>query len=91
MADTEKLRATLAELEAELRDVRQLDPETKAMLERALAEMQATLRGDQATEPTEPHTLTEHLERSATEFEGSHPAIAQLMHRVIDALAQLGI
>lgn len=88
-----KLRATIAELETELRNVGTLDAETKAMLELALEEIQATLRHEHssATGAAEPHTLTERLELSATEFETSHPTLAGVLRRLVDALSQLGI
>ena len=86
-----KLRATIAELEAELRAVDKLDPETRAMLQLALDEIQAALTAKTSHGASEPHTLAERLRLSATDFEGSHPALANLVHRMVDALAQLGI
>ncbi|HTN75557.1 MAG TPA: DUF4404 family protein [Pirellulaceae bacterium] len=87
----QKLRATLSELEAELRNVDQLDPESRAVLETALEEIQSALHSNTAPGSIEPHSLGERLQISATEFETSHPALAGLLHRLVDALTQLGI
>jgi hypothetical protein len=86
-----KLRATIAELEAELRGVDRLDPETRKMLELALEEIQGALHEKSAKTSAEPQSLAERLRLSAGEFEGSHPALASLLHRMVDALTQLGI
>ncbi len=86
-----RLRDTLKELEVELRAVRELDPESKAMLELALEEIDAALHAKSAAAASHPQSLGERLRLSAGDFEGSHPALANIMHRVVDALAQLGI
>jgi hypothetical protein len=87
-----RLRQTIAELEAELRDVKQLDPETRAMLESALLELQTALHAKPAEDKsTEPKSLADRLSLAAGEFEGSHPTLASLLHRMVDALTQLGI
>ena len=86
-----KLRATLAELETELRTVGELDPETTVMLETAIEEINAALHTKTAAAPNDPQSLSERLRLSANDFESSHPALSQLMHRVVDALSQLGI
>jgi hypothetical protein len=85
-----KLRATLRELETELRAVTELDAESKAMLELALEEIDAALHA-KSPAASHPQSLGERLRLSAGDFEGSHPALAGIMHRVVDALSQLGI
>lgn len=86
-----KLRATLAELEQELRTVSQMDGETRAMLEEAVEEIQAALNVEERSDETRPGTLQERLEKAATDFDVSHPVLAGLIRRAVDALAQLGI
>lgn len=86
-----RLRATIAELEQELRNVSEVDPDTRAMLQEAVEEIQGTLRTSNSAVTTEPHSLNERLNIAAAEFDTSHPGLAGLLRRVVDALSQLGI
>jgi septal ring factor EnvC (AmiA/AmiB activator) len=86
----EKLRATLAELENELDSLESVDPETQAMLEEAVREIQAALHRDEAMN-LEPDSLIARLKVTAQEFEADHPTVASVLTRVIDALGQMGI
>ncbi|HRX78095.1 MAG TPA: DUF4404 family protein [Pirellulaceae bacterium] len=85
----EKLRATVTELEAELASLAELDEPTRALLEEAVSELQATLAKQPAE--IEHQSLTERLSESAEAFESSHPTLYGLVKRTIDALAQMGI
>lgn len=85
----DKLRGTLAELEAELRDIDQLDEPTREMLAEAADEIAAILRRGERTERTGHVEST--LQGRLAEFEASHPQVAILLHRLIDGLGQLGI
>ncbi|MCA9123465.1 MAG: DUF4404 family protein [Planctomycetaceae bacterium] len=85
----EKLRATVTELEVELASLSELDAPTRALLEEAVGELQATL-SKQPVE-IEPQSLTEQLTEAAKAFEHSHPTLSGIVHRTIDALAQMGI
>jgi len=85
----EKLRATVTELEAELASLTELDDPTRALLEEAVSELQATLSKPAAE--IEPQSLTERLTESAEAFEKSHPTLYGIVKRTIDALAQMGI
>lgn len=85
----EKLRATVNELEAELAALTELDDPTRALLEEALSELQATLSKQPAE--IESQSLTERLQESAKAFESSHPNLFGIVSRTIDALAQMGI
>ena len=71
----EKLRETVNELEAELQTMESLDPETRAMLAEAAAEIQAALQKEDADQD-EHHSLTERLRDSVHEFEADHPTLA---------------
>jgi uncharacterized membrane protein YccC len=89
-----RLRATILELEQELRAVSEVDTETRAMLAEAIEEIQATLHT--APEPAEgtsdePDTLNERLTQAAADFDVSHPTLASLVRRVVDLLGQIGI
>jgi chromosome segregation ATPase len=85
----EKLRATLNELEAELREIDSLDDDTRKELAEAALEITNVLTrgrpGEQTGEVA--GSLRERLE----EFEASHPQLALIVGRLIDGLGQLGI
>ena len=85
----EKLRATLHELEAELRELETLDDETRKLLAEAALEIANILTRGERSEDTErvEGSLRERLE----EFEASHPELALIVGRLIDGLGQLGI
>jgi len=87
----EKLQATLAELEAELEGVEEIDQATRERLEHARGEIQQTL--DRQTPPEEWQTTSfiDSLKETEQEFEISHPTIAGVVRRVIDLLGQMGI
>ena len=85
----EKLRTTVTELEAELASLSELDDPTRALLEEAVSELQATLTKQPAE--IEPQSLTERLTEAAEAFESSHPTLFAVVKRTIDALAQMGI
>lgn len=91
----EKLRATLAELEAELADMDSIDPKSRARLQEVAAEISAALeRSDPdlaglRLEP--PHTIPERLSENVETFRAQHPTLAGILQRLVDGLAQLGI
>lgn len=96
MADRiEKLRATLAELEAELAEMDSLDPDSRARLQEVADEISAALeRSDPdlkglRLEP--PHTIPERLSENVESFRAQYPTLAGIVQRLIDGLAQLGI
>jgi hypothetical protein len=90
MADRfDKLRATLSELDAELRSVDSLDEATRAQLDAARVEISAALSRGARSEATR-HAETSLGDR-LVEFEASHPQLAGILTRLIDGLGQLGI
>jgi hypothetical protein len=89
--NSQRLRATITELERELRGGHPVDAETRAMLLEAVEEIQAALHASTAPATSEPHTLGERLNQAAAGFDASHPTLAGLLRRVVDALSQLGI
>lgn len=86
-----RLRATITELERELHSVGEVDPETRAMLLEAVEEIQEALRARTLVARDEPQSLGDQLNRAAADFDVSHPTLASLLRRVVDALAQIGI
>lgn len=85
----EKLRATLQQLDAELRDIESIDDETRKQLAEAALEIATVLaQGEKSDDSRRPEgSLRERLE----DFEASHPQLALIIGRLIDGLGQLGI
>ena len=85
-----KLQETIEELQAELASLETVDDETRAVLEDAVAEIQAALHKEEHAELGE-STLITKLRDSAEQFEASHPTLFGIVSRTIDALGQMGI
>lgn len=88
----EKLRATLHELEGELRDLDaddKLDDSTRELMAEAALEIATVLTRGARTERTE--EVEGSLRERLTDFEASHPQLAMVIGRLIDGLGQLGI
>jgi hypothetical protein len=85
----EKLRATLQELEAELRDIDSLDDATRQQLAEAALEITTVLTKGEKSDQT--HEVEGSLRERLEEFEASHPQLALIVGRLIDGLGQLGI
>lgn len=94
---SEKLRATVSELEQELLALETVDNETRRVLQEAIGTIRATLReNDRAAKvddvaPAGDQSLTERLSAAVTQFEGQHPTLTGILGRLIDGLAQMGI
>lgn len=86
MSDRE-LRATLADLHAQLEASEPLDPALRDELRRTVAEIESHLGGQAA----DGHSFGERLARLVQRFEGSHPRLAESVNRVVHGLAELGI
>lgn len=90
--ETEKLRATLSELEGELREIQSLDADARALLEQAAREIGTALQqvpasgADGAAE-----SLGDRITTAARRFETTHPTLSGILERIADGLAQLGI
>lgn len=88
----EKLRETLRELETELAQIDTLDPQSRALLESAAAEIHEALAKSEAeNEALEPQSFTDRLMAATQSFEDSHPTLSRVVGNVVNALAQLGI
>jgi hypothetical protein len=91
----EKLRVTLAELEAELQQADDLDPESRAQLEHAARDIAAALKRSDPTlkdlKLERPHSLREQLTDTVEGFRAQYPTLAGVVQRLTDGLAQLGI
>src|SRR5262245_137089 len=92
---SEKLKQTLAELHAELRSARAVDPATRKMLQDALGDIQSALAAAESspsdTGPAPPRGMAERLQVSAAKFEATHPTLAGLIERLVDLMGAAGI
>ena len=86
----EKLRATVLELEQELRSLPTVDDEARQVLQDAMRQIRTALHEEEQAEQQR-QTLRDQLQAAATEFEGSHPTLTGLLSRLVDGLGQMGI
>ena len=89
----DKLRETVRELEAELASLDSIDPETRSVLESALADISDVLhrKDEAALAPPHTQTLATRLQEAAEGFESSHPNLFGIVGRTVNALGQMGI
>lgn len=86
----EKLRATVAELEQQLRELTSVDDESRQVLEDAVREIRATLREEDRTQ-IQQDSLAQRLSDLVQKFEGEHPTLTSIIGRIADGLGQMGI
>ncbi len=85
-----KLKEIVKELETELASLDTVDAESQKVLEGALEELHTALqKKDHAS--LESETLSDQLRAVEEDFHVSHPTIAGLILRTINALGQFGI
>jgi hypothetical protein len=94
----EKLEATLAELQAELADLNELDVGTRERLQATLGDIAAALAraagGEDAPMLAQENTsqsLADRLNDATRGLESTHPELSTTLGGVIHALAQMGI
>jgi hypothetical protein len=94
----ERLAATLAELQAELAEVGELDANTRQRLQTTLEEILAALAQPPVDEHAPPladeneaKSLAERLNDATRGLESTHPELSTTLGGVINALAQMGI
>ena len=91
----ERLRAALAELERELQQLEESDPESRELLKSAAVDISLALARPAASksEGRVPDTAGSKsvFEQKVLEFEVSHPQVASALSRFIDMLGQIGI
>jgi hypothetical protein len=91
----ERLRAAIADLERELAQLEESDPETKSLLQAAAADISRALQKQSTPKPgtAKPDTAASRnlLEQKVLEFEASHPQVSSALSRFIDMLGQIGI
>ena len=90
----DRLRAAIADLERELHNLEESDPETRALLQTAASDISLALQRRPATAGTDvPDAAASKnlLEQKVLEFEASHPQVSLALSRFIDMLGQIGI
>ena len=91
---SEKLKATLAQLHAELERIEGAGPQERELLHGALADIQTALEsssGGHQTTPAEQASIRERLTTAAQHFEETHPTLSGLVGSLIDALGRMGV
>jgi hypothetical protein len=83
----ESLRELLARVHQHLSAGAPLEGEARAQLGRLMRDIERTLGEGSEAAPV----ATPRLEQLAVKFEASHPALAETLREVIDALAKAGI
>jgi hypothetical protein len=88
MTDSGKqLEAAVRELELKLKEVDNLDPESRRLLTEAVEEITAKLKASEKV----PSSWSERLSARLADLEASHPGLATMLTRVCDFLDQAGI
>jgi hypothetical protein len=93
MTDAAKrLETAIRDLEAHLRDVHDLDPESRQLLADAVAGIETKLRSPQSVQATaEQPNWSNRLNSAMAGLEANHPGLATMVTRVCDFLDQAGI
>jgi len=81
------LRNLLEQLHARLGSAQSLDPEDRRFLGTVLRDIEKVLARSDAVRPPS----ASGLEGLAVKFEADHPALAETLRRLVDALAKAGI
>jgi hypothetical protein len=82
------LRNLLSQLHARLGNAQALDAEDRRLLTTVLVDIEKALT--QGDAPQQPGGAPD-LETFAVKFEADHPALAETLRRVVDALGKAGI
>jgi len=86
----DKLRSTVSELELELQGLKSVDADARRVLQDAVREIRTALDEEEHTEARRA-SLIPRLQGSVEQFEATHPGLTNILSRLIDGLAQLGI
>ena len=89
--DPETLSLQLAALHADLKNARELDPQSRQLLAEVLADIQRLMavQGGAAQPPS--RSLADRLDNIVVRFEAGHPTLAASSRRLIDLLATAGL
>jgi len=91
--DRSKIEATLRQLQAELDELDDVDPEVKSRLAAMHAEIQTSLESPAArlSPAVGPTSLTRRLADAALHLEESHPALSTTIGGLAGILGQMGL
>ena len=89
--DKQRLLQTLAELRAEVARADSVDPETAALLESAVRDLQSELEKRGVKQPADIKPASSGLKDVLLKFESEHPQLSVAVGKVADALAAMGI
>ena len=89
--DNDSLSETLAKLQDELKSVAEVDDSSRERLKKLDGDLHRILQNTGEVPSAHHASLRESLEDSVEYFEASHPAITDLMKRLIQALSDMGI
>ena len=81
------LRSLLTQLHARLGSAKELDAEDRRLLVTVLGDIENVLAKRQVAQPSD----TSGIESLAVKFEAGHPALAESLRRVADALGKAGV
>jgi hypothetical protein len=85
--DDRGLRELLAQLHAHLKNAKTVDPDSRELLQAVAGDIEGAL----ARSGRKPATAETKLEELAARFEVEHPALAEAVRDVLDALGKAGI
>ncbi|MEZ6060498.1 MAG: DUF4404 family protein [Planctomycetaceae bacterium] len=88
--NADELQTALQALHEELSSTREVDDSTREMLSRVTEDIQRLLSGE-GERSSEAATYSSRLRDMVFEFEANHPKIGNLLERLSDGLANLGI
>jgi hypothetical protein len=89
--DPDTLRNQLTALHQELREARQVDPKSGALLAEILKDIQRLLDAGGSDARAVGAPLGDRLEKAAVQFEADHPKLAASSRRLIDLLGKVGL
>jgi hypothetical protein len=89
--DPETLNSQLTALHADLKDARELDPQSRQLLAEVLADIQRLMAVQGSAEPPHSRSLADRLEDVVVRFEAGHPTLAVSSRRLIDLLGTAGL
>lgn len=84
----EKIQQLLVQLHEQLQQQDSLEEETQVLLQRVLADVKASVSGDDVELEQD---LTDLIEQQAVQFEHEHPTLSGILRQIIDTLGRIGV
>jgi len=86
----EQLREPLNRLQAELEEIRKVNPAVASHVEAILGELHAALAA-RGTEPLAHRSVVERLSDAVLQYEASHPTLSGNLGSIVHGLSRMGI